>query len=86
MQMFYPFFHPLVSVFIFLELKYEYVSHHKSWQEAENYCKSINGHLASITSHTINDDLYRRLQDKLVHYSKSNAYSEIIKNWVSFLW
>ena len=57
-----------------------------TWQQAEDYCESLGGHLAVITSDSVNDELYRLCLSsgyKSAFFGFSDAVSEGHWRWVT---
>ena len=50
----------------FLALHYEFVKTKKTWNEAENHCKRIGGHLVTITSQKLDNQLLKMIQRQYV--------------------
>ena len=58
-----------------------------TWEEAEKYCESRGGHLATITSAKENDNVYRFVRKywaaENVHFGFSDAQEEGVWTWVN---
>ena len=50
--------------FKFQGLRYEFVTTQKTWNGAETHCKGLNGHLVTVTSQRMDDELLAKMRQK----------------------
>ena len=51
-------------VILFLGPRYEVVAAKKTWAQAEQHCQRMGGHLVTVTSQKLDNELLRRMKAK----------------------
>lgn len=76
----------ITNVDDFTQHTYKIFNNCNTWEQAEEYCESLGGHLATISSQEENDYLYQLMLSsglKSVYFGLSDNQNEGIFTWVN---